>query len=183
VIFCETGLVVAPFLPGDTLLFAAGTFAAIGALNIWVLFVILVLAAVFGDTVNYWIGSFIGPRVFHERSKFFKKEYVDRTQKFFDKYGSKTIILARFVPIIRTFAPFLAGVGKMKYWKFLTYNVIGGICWVALYALGGYYFGNILWVKNNFTLVIAIIFVLSFIPVFTEYYRHKHKQRKAMQSK
>jgi membrane-associated protein len=180
IIFCETGLVVAPFLPGDTLIFAAGTFAAIGALNIWVLYVILVLAAIFGDTVNYWIGSFIGPRVFHEKSKFFKKEYVNRTQKFFEKYGSMTIILARFVPVIRTFAPFLAGVGKMKYWKFLAYNVLGAILWVALYAFGGYYFGNIQFIKDNFSLAILIIFVLSFIPVFTEYYRHKHKQKKSM---
>jgi len=178
IIFCETGLVVTPFLPGDSLIFAAGTFAAIKAFNIWVLYAVLAIAAILGDTVNYWIGSFVGTKVFHEKSKFFKKEYLDRTHRFFDKYGPKTIIIARFIPVIRTFAPFLAGVGKMNYWKFLVYNIVGGLAWVALFTFGGYFFGNLSWVQQNFSLVIVLVIVVSFIPVFFEYFRHKHNTRK-----
>jgi len=174
IIFLETGLVLTPFLPGDSLLFAAGTFAAAKALNVLWLFVVLSAAAVLGDTVNYWIGHFVGPRVFHqEKSRFFKKEHLDRTHRFYEKYGTETIIIARFVPIIRTFAPFVAGIGRMSYWKFISYNVIGGIGWVALFVFGGYFFGNIPFIKKNFGLVIIAIIIVSTIPVVVEFCRHR----------
>ncbi|MDI6740977.1 MAG: DedA family protein [Candidatus Edwardsbacteria bacterium] len=178
IVFCETGLVVTPFLPGDSLLFAAGSFAALGSLNVWHLFGLLSIAAVIGDTVNYWIGHYIGPRVFHyEGNRFFNKEHLMRTHAFFEKHGGKTIIIARFMPIIRTFAPFVAGVGAMSYWKFIAYNVIGGLLWVAIFVFGGYYFGNIPVVKRNFTVVIFAIIVISVLPMVIEYVRHKLKQR------
>jgi len=173
-IFLETGLVVTPFLPGDSLLFAAGTFAAAKALNVLWLFVFLSAAAIFGDTVNYWIGHFVGPKVFHqEKSRIFKKEYLERTHRFYDKYGAETIIIARFVPIIRTFAPFIAGIGRMSYWRFISYNVIGGIGWVALFVFGGFFFGNIPFVKRNFSLVIIAIIIISSIPAGVEFFRHR----------
>jgi len=182
VIFLETALVFTPFLPGDSLLFAAGTFAAVGSFNIWIIFLLFFLAAVLGDTVNYYIGHFIGKKILAMRSKLVtkivKKEYIDRTQSFFDKHGGKTIVLARFVPIVRTFAPFLAGIGEMKYWKFLSYNVIGGFVWVALFVFGGYFFGNIPFVRNNFSFVIICILVASFVPVAFEFLRHRLAQRK-----
>jgi membrane-associated protein len=174
IIFLETGLVVTPFLPGDSLLFAAGTFAAAKALNVLWLFVVLSAAAILGDTVNYWIGHYVGPRVFHqEKSRFFKKEHLDRTHRFYEKYGPETIIIARFVPIIRTFAPFVAGIGRMSYWKFISYNIIGGIGWVALFIFGGYFFGNIPFIKRNFGLVIIAIIIVSTIPAVVEFYRHR----------
>jgi membrane-associated protein len=174
IIFCETGLVVTPFLPGDSLLFAIGTFAARGDLNIVTVLVLLSLAAIAGDTVNYWIGSYIGPKAFHyENSRFFKKEHLIRTHEFYEKHGGKTIIFARFMPIIRTFAPFVAGIGKMTYGKFLSYNVIGGILWIALLLLCGYFFGNIPVVKKNFTLVIFAIIFVSVLPGIIEYLRHR----------
>jgi membrane-associated protein len=173
VIFFETGLVIIPFLPGDSLLFAAGAFASIGVLNIYTLLILLIFAAIIGDTLNYWIGSIIGPRVFKEKSKFFKKEYLERTQYFYDKHGGKTIILARFIPIIRTFAPFVAGIGKMKYRKFLLYNIVGGICWVMLFTLTGYYFGNIPFIKKNFEYVIIAIILISVLPVFFEWFKNR----------
>ena len=176
IIFLETGLVVTPFLPGDSLLFAAGTFAAIGSLNVFVLFFILSIAAILGDTINYSIGKFLGSKAFEKYPRIFKKEYLDKTHKFFDKYGSKTIVFARFVPIVRTFAPFIAGVGKMKYMKFLAYNVLGGISWVALFTFGGYYFGNIPIVKNNFSIVIMIIIIASFMPMLIDLWRHRNKK-------
>ena len=174
VIFMETGFVVTPFLPGDSLLFAAGTFAAIGSLNIWLLFILLFTAAVLGDTVNYWIGHFIGPRVFDTNSRFLKREYLERTQRFYEKHGGKTIIIARFIPIIRTFAPFVAGIGTMKYLRFISYNVVGGISWICLFLLAGYYFGGIPAVKRNFTLVIIAIIIISVMPGVIEYVRQKY---------
>ncbi|OGF58780.1 MAG: hypothetical protein A2Y62_09775 [Candidatus Fischerbacteria bacterium RBG_13_37_8] len=173
IVFCETGLVVTPILPGDSLLFAAGAFAAIGALEPAVLLLLLAVAAILGDTVNYWIGHYVGPKVFHkENVKFLNKKHLERTHKFYEKYGGKTIILARFIPIIRTFAPFVAGIGAMTYLKFIIYNVVGGIAWVVIFVLGGYYFGNIPIVKRNFTLVIFAIIFISILPGLIEYLRH-----------
>jgi len=174
IIFLETGLVVTPFLPGDSLLFAAGTFAALGALDLMWLFVLLSIAAIVGDTVNYWIGAYVGPKVFHkEKVRFLNKEYLDRTHQFYEKYGGKTIIIARFVPIIRTFAPFVAGIGSMTYWRFISYNVIGGIAWIVLCTLAGYFFGNLPIVKENFSLVILAIIIISILPGVIEYMRHR----------
>src|SRR5512139_258925 len=174
VIFMETGLVVTPFLPGDSLIFAAGTFAspALGsALNIWVLWVLLCAAAILGDTVNYWIGHYIGPRAFSGEIRFLKKEYLDRTHAFFEKHGGKTIILARFVPIVRTFAPFVAGVGEMTYGHFITYNVIGGVAWVTLFLWMGYFFGNLPFVKEHFSLIVIAIILISVMPMVYELIR------------
>jgi membrane-associated protein len=175
VVFCETGLVVTPILPGDSLLFALGTFAALGSLNIEVLLILLCIAAIAGDTVNYTIGHYIGPKVFHyEDSRFFKKEYLVKTNRFYEKHGGKTIVIARFMPIIRTFAPFVAGAGAMSYPKFILYNISGGIAWVCIFLLGGYFFGNIPAVKSNFTVVIIAIVIVSVMPGFIEYWRKKH---------
>ncbi|HEX7071701.1 MAG TPA: DedA family protein [Rhodothermales bacterium] len=173
IIFAETGLVVTPFLPGDSLLFAAGALAAGGAMNPFALFVLLGGAAVLGDTVNYWAGSAIGPRVFKPNARVLKTEYLERTQRFYDKYGGKTIVIARFVPIVRTYAPFVAGACRMHYGRFIAYNVIGGLVWVALFTFGGYLFGNIPIVKNNFTLVILAIIALSLVPPVLEWVRHR----------
>jgi membrane-associated protein len=174
VVFCETGLVVTPFLPGDSLLFGLGALAAIGDLNVLWLFILLSVAAIAGDTVNYFIGKYLGPKVFHqETSRFFKKEYLERTHQFYEKYGGKTIVIARFMPIIRTFAPFVAGIGSMTYAKFIIYNVLGGIIWVAVFIFGGYYFGNLPVVKNNFTLVIMAIIIISIMPGVIEYFRQR----------
>jgi membrane-associated protein len=179
IIFCETGLVVTPFLPGDSLLFAAGTFAARGDFNVTLLCILLSIAAVLGDTVNYWIGSFVGPKIFHkEHVRFLNKEYLDRTHKFYEKYGGKTIIIARFVPIIRTFAPFVAGIGNMTYWHFVSYNVIGGIVWIAAFVFAGFYFGNIPIVKNNFTMVIFAIIIISILPGLIEFMRQRKINKK-----
>lgn len=168
VIFMETGFVVTPFLPGDSLLFAAGTFAALGSLNPLYLFLLLTVAAILGDTVNYSIGKYIGPRAFSGDIKFLKQEHLDKTQEFYAKHGGKAIILARFIPIIRTFAPFVAGIGTMKYRKFIAYNIVGGIAWVAIFTFLGYFFGNIEFVKKNFELVIFAIIFISFIPPVLE---------------
>lgn len=174
IIFLETGLVVTPFLPGDSLLFAAGTFAALGALDMTWLFVTLSIAAIAGDTVNYWIGSYVGPKVFHkEKVRFLNREYLDRTHQFYEKYGGKTIIIARFVPIIRTFAPFVAGIGSMTYWRFISYNVIGGVAWILICTLAGYLFGNLPIVRENFSLVILAIIIISILPGVIEYMRHR----------
>ena len=175
VIFAETGLVVTPFLPGDSLLFAAGAIAATGALNIVVLWLVLCVAAILGDTVNYWIGHFIGPRAFKSNSRFLKKEYLDRTHAFYEKHGGKTIILARFMPIIRTFAPFVAGVGAMSYGHFIFYNVIGGVLWVTLFTFAGYWFGGLPFVQKNFELVVVAIIAISVLPMLIEYLRSRSR--------
>ena len=176
IVFCETGLVVTPFLPGDSLLFAAGTFAALGALDLRLIIVLLITAAILGDTVNYWVGAYLGPRAFSGNLRFLKREYVDRTHAFYEKHGGKTIIMARFVPIIRTFAPFVAGVGGMSYPRFITYNVAGAILWVALFVLGGYFFGTIPVVRENFTLVILAIIAISLMPVILESVRARSRR-------
>jgi membrane-associated protein len=176
IIFCETGLVVTPFLPGDSLLFAAGALAAVdttGTLNVWLLFVLLSAAAIAGDTVNYFIGRFLGHKIFEMRLPFVKKEYLDRTHEFYEKYGGKTIILARFVPIVRTFAPFVAGVGSMTYSRFVAYNVVGGIVWIAIFVFGGYLIGNIPLIKDNFSIVTVLIILISVTPMAIELVRSR----------
>ncbi len=176
IIFWETGVVIFPFVPGDSLLFTAGTFAAKDAINIWWLFLLLSAAAIIGDTVNYWIGHYVGPKIFHRQNvRFLKKKYLEQTHQFYERYGGKTIIFARFIPIIRTFAPFVAGIGAMTYWKFISYNIIGGIAWVAICLLAGYLFGNLPVVKNNFTLVIFAIILISIMPGIIEFLRHKYQ--------
>lgn len=177
IIFCETGLVVTPFLPGDSLLFAAGALAALGALRPEILVGLLIISAIAGDTVNYWIGHYIGPRAFSGNIRFLKKEHLDRTHQFYQKHGGKTIVLARFIPIIRTFAPFVAGVGAMSYRWFIIYNVVGGVVWVVLFTLGGYYFGNLPVVKQNFSLVIIAIIAISLVPVGIEFVKGRTAAR------
>jgi membrane-associated protein len=180
VIFCETGLVVTPFLPGDSLLFAAGAVAAIAPeLNIIVLLVVLSAAAILGDTVNYWIGHWVGPRAFSGKIRFLKKEHLDRTHAFYEKHGGKAIILARFVPIVRTFAPFVAGIGAMTYSKFIIYNVVGGILWVFLFTLLGYFFGQQEFVQHNFEYVVIAIVAISVLPMVWEFAAEKRRARKA----
>lgn len=176
IIFCETGLVVIPFLPGDSLLFAAGTFAAMGSLDILLLVAILSVASIMGDTVNYWIGDAIGPKVFtKEKAWFLNKQHLERTNHFYKRYGGKTIIIARFVPIIRTFAPFVAGIGCMDYTLFLKFNVIGGIAWIASFILGGYFFGNIPFIRHHFALVIVVIIIISILPGIIEFLRQRYQ--------
>jgi membrane-associated protein len=177
VIFCETGLVVTPFLPGDSLIFAAGTFAAMGRLNPWILFIMLIIAAVGGDAVNYWIGHKIGPRAYTGEIKLIKKEYIDRTHVFFEKHGGKTIFLARFVPIVRTFAPFVAGVGQMSYGYFLRFNLVGGVTWVSLFLALGYFFGTITFVQENFELVIIAIVLVSVVPMAVEWVKSRREPK------
>ena len=177
IIFMETGFVITPFLPGDSLLFAAGIFAGKGSLNVWILWAVCFAAAVLGDTVNYWIGKTIGPRAFEQNIRFLKREYLDKTQRFYDKHGGKTIVLARFVPIVRTFAPFVAGVGTMDYRRFLTYNVIGAFLWTGIFIWLGYFFGGIPFVQDNFELVIVLIILISVVPMVIEYVRGRaHKE-------
>lgn len=176
IIFCETGLVVTPFLPGDSLLFAAGAIAAIGSINIGWLFILLLIAAILGDTINYSIGKSLSQRILEKkRIRFIKTEHLDKTHKFFDKFGGKTIILARFVPIVRTFAPFVAGVGKMKYREFISFNIIGGFFWISLFVFGGYFFGNLSIVKQNFSIIVLMIIAISVIPVFLELLKKKRE--------
>jgi membrane-associated protein len=173
IVFAETGLVVTPFLPGDSLLFAAGTFAGLGSLDPVLLTGILMVAVILGDNLNYWIGRYIGPRAFSGENRFLKKEYLDRTHRFFEKHGGKTIILARFVPIVRTFTPFVAGVGAMPYGRFLSYSIGGGLLWVNLFVWAGYFFGNLPAVRSNFSLVIAVIILISVLPMVIEVIRSR----------
>jgi membrane-associated protein len=176
IVFCETGLVVTPFLPGDSLLFAAGAFAALGSFEVVPLMLLLIVAAIAGDTVNYWIGARIGPRAFSGNVRFLKQEYLVRTTQFYERHGGKTIVLARFIPIVRTFAPFVAGVGRMHYGRFLAYNVIGAVVWVTLFTLAGFYFGNIPAVRDNFTLVILAIIGISVLPIAFEMLKARRRE-------
>jgi membrane-associated protein len=175
IIFAETGLVVTPFLPGDSLLFAAGTFAARGSLEPAMLFFLLAMAAVLGDAVNYSVGRYLAPRA--ERGfRFIKKAHLDKTHAFYERHGGKTIIIARFMPIVRTFAPFVAGIGAMEYRRFAMFNVTGAVLWIGLFVYAGYFFGNIPAVEHNFTLVIMAIVLLSILPGIIEYVRHRRRQ-------
>jgi len=175
IVFWETGVVIWPFLPGDSLLFAAGSIAALPGtpLEPLTLFLLLSTAAILGDTTNYWIGHFVGPKAFSKDGRFLKKKYLDKTQAFYEKYGARTIVIARFVPIVRTFAPFVAGIGKMHYRRFIIYNVAGAILWNALFISAGYYFGNLEVVRSNFSLVILAIIILSCLPMVVEFIRVK----------
>ena len=179
IVFLETGLVVTPLLPGDSLLFAAGSFAGLGILHFWPLFFLLCAAAILGDTVNYAIGARLGPRVFHyPKSRFFNPEHLKKTHAFYEKYGGKTIIIARFIPIVRTFAPFVAGVGRMSYGHFLSYNVVGGVLWCAVCVFSGFFFGNLPFVKKNFSLVVIAIVFISLLPAVIEYLRHRAEAKR-----
>lgn len=174
IVFAETGLVVTPFLPGDSLLFASGAIAALGSFHLGIILITLMTAAVLGDTVNYWIGHFFGKKlVDNPRIRFINQEHIDKTEQFFEKYGGKTIILARFVPIVRTFAPFVAGVGSMEYGKFIAYNIIGGALWVSIFTLAGYFFGNMPFIQENFHYVIFTIIGLSLVPIGYEYVQRR----------
>jgi|SRR3989344_2121824 len=175
IIFCETGLVITPFLPGDSLIFVIGAFAAKGYIGIFAIFIVMVLAAILGDTINYSIGNFFGEKVF-SKSRLFKKEYLEKTKKFYERHGDKTIILARFVPIVRTFAPFIAGVGKMNYFRFLVYNIIGGIAWVAIFLFSGFFFGEIPIIEKNLTIFVLIIIFISILPPIIGYIGNKRKR-------
>ena len=177
IIFMETGFVVTPFLPGDSLLFAAGTFAALGSLDPIVLFILLFAAAVLGDTVNYWIGSVVGLRAFEKERRFLNREHLEKTQRFYEKHGGKTIVLARFIPIVRTFAPFVAGVGTMKYRNFIIYNILGAFLWTSLFVFGGYFVGNIPVVKENFEIVIIVIILISVLPMVVEYINSRREKK------
>lgn len=177
VIFAETGLVITPFLPGDSLLFALGTFAALGSFNVMWLYFILLIAAILGDFVNYTLGKYFGEKILRGKGRhLIRQKHLDQTHKFYEKYGGKTIILARFIPIVRTFAPFVAGIGKMNPYKFAAYNISGGIIWVTLFVLGGYFFGNAPVIKDNFMIVILAIMVISFLPPAIEYFRLRKRE-------
>lgn len=178
IIFMETGLVFTPFLPGDSLLFAAGAFAAIGSLNIWLLFLLMAVAAVLGDTANYWIGYFFGKKIVAHPKIPIDESHIEETKKFFHKHGGKTIILARFMPFVRTFAPFVAGIGRMDYKQFFSFNLIGGLLWVAIATFAGYFFGNIEFVKKNFSLVIFGVIIISLLPILFEIINRKIKKKK-----
>jgi membrane-associated protein len=180
IIFSETGLFMAPFLPGDSLLFVIGALSASGAINIWLITIFLMVAAIIGDTVNYHIGKYLGPKIFKKKNvRFLNSEHLERAHEFYEKYGGKAIIIARFIPIIRTFAPFVAGMGNMSYGKFTLYNIVGGVLWVALCIFSGYFFGNIPVVKENFALVIVAIICISILPVVIEWIRNRRVPEKS----
>lgn len=179
IVFCETGLVVTPILPGDSLLFAAGAFAATGSLSIWVLIGGLTAAAILGDTANYWIGHFLGHRLINARRRVIKPEHLAHTHEFFEKYGGKTVIIARFVPIVRTFAPFVAGLGSMSYGRFMAYNAVGGVAWVLLCTVAGYLFGNLPFVRENFSIVVLTIIFVSLLPAVWEILQARKRARRA----
>ena len=178
IIFCETGLVVTPFLPGDSLLFATGALAAATDLDVILLFILLTIAAILGDAVNYWVGKTVGAKMFDGRVRYLRPEYLERTHAFYEKYGGKTIVIARFVPIVRTFAPFVAGMGSMSYGKFAMYNVSGAILWIGSLLAAGYLFGNIPVVQNNFGVVIIAIIILSILPAIVEFLRGRSASRR-----
>lgn len=179
IIFCETGLVATPFLPGDSLLFAAGALAAGSALQIRILLPVLFIAPLLGDQANYWLGRILGSKLpFSEDARFLKKQYLDKTHSYYEKFGGKTVIIARFVPIVRTFAPFVAGIGKMHYLKFISFSIAGALLWVGSFLLGGYYFGNIPVIKNNFTLTVMAIILISLLPGLIEYLSHRRSRAK-----
>ena len=178
VIFCETGLVVTPILPGDSLLFVVGAFAAKGDIDLVLIYALLCIAAVAGNMANYHIGRFLGPKVFEKNSRVLKKEYLERTHAFYEKHGGKAIVIARFLPIIRTFAPFVAGIGRMEYCRFVLYNLAGCVAWITSFVLGGYFFGNIPIVKENLTVVIFVIIIVSLVPSGIEFVRHRRASGK-----
>jgi membrane-associated protein len=179
IVFCETGLVVTPFLPGDSLLFAAGAFAAIGVFDVQLVTIVFATAAIAGDNVNYWIGHYVGPKIFFkENVRLFNKKHLDRTHEFYEKHGGKTVILARFIPIIRTFMPFVAGIGRMKYPRFVSYDIFGGIAWPTIFVLSGYYFGNLPFIRQYFSLVVIAIVVISVIPILYQIIRTGLKNSK-----
>ena len=176
IIFCETGVVVLPFLPGDSLLFAIGAFAARGSFDFWTISITLLIAAIIGDSLNYTIGKYVRPKVFHKAdSKLFNKNHLLKAQAFYEKYGAKTIIIARFIPIVRTFAPFVAGIGEMTYKKFMTYNVVGAVAWIFIFIPLGYFFGNLPFIQSNFKLVMIAIIVISVLPPIIEFIRERNK--------
>lgn len=176
IIFCETGLFMAPFLPGDSLIFVVGALSAVGTMNLWFSLIILILAAIIGDTVNYHIGKYLGPKVFKNQNvRFLNKKHLEKAQRFYEKHGGKTVIMARFVPIVRTFAPFVAGIGSMTYVRFLLYNIVGGISWVAICIFAGYFFGNITFVKDNFSLVVLAIIGISILPAIITWLKSRIK--------
>lgn len=177
IVFAETGLVVTPFLPGDSLLFAAGSLAAVGQMNIYMMMGLLIVAAIVGDAVNFACGRYLGQRLFrHPNSRIFKQEYLHKTEAFYEKYGAKTIVIARFVPIVRTFAPFVAGMGNMNYVRFVIYNVVGAVCWVLIFSYLGYFFGNLEIVRKNLALVLVGIIFISFLPILIEWVKHKYRR-------
>jgi membrane-associated protein len=181
IIFCETGLVVTPFLPGDSLLFAIGALSAKGALDVYTAAFLLMLAAILGDSTNYWIGYFVGPKVFRsESSRWFNRTHLERTNAFYEKYGAKTVIIARFMPIIRTFAPFVAGIGRMNYPRFLFFSVVGSFFWIGLFIAAGYVFGNIPIVKSNFTIVVLAIIFISLLPAIIEAARARRARNQSL---
>ncbi len=181
IVFCETGLVITPFLPGDSLLFATGTIVVLpgSGLDIWIMGLVVITAAILGDTTNYHVGKYFGKQVFKKPSRFIKQEYLLKTQAFYEKHGGKTIIYARFIPIIRTFAPFVAGIGVMNYSRFITYNVVGAVLWAVLFLGAGYLFGNIPFIRNNFSMVIIAIILISLLPVFLELIKHRYGTKTA----